>query len=480
MRGLALILIPLLFWWPAAADTIVLKNGRRIVAETVFEEGDRIFYENESGRVSLGKAMVERIERGADFPTRSPPASYEAPDESAPAQELSRQIQLPPDDTEGILLGGKVDAERLEALATLAPQGELERQSAVNAFLLAAAYEARQRRLASAARWAEDALRLSQRDSNALLLASQIDIARQRYSEAVDHLLLAHSMTPDSADVLTLLGNAYYFSEGPEKALRYWEQAYTIRPDGRLQERIRQAQREEQVEGGFGQAQSGQFVLNWEGSQVSGSFSRQVLDTLEQHYRELETALDFSPREPITVILYASQQFADVTQAPGWVGALNDGKIRVPVQGLSSMTAELSRVLKHEMVHSFVHRVSEGRCPVWLNEGLAQMLSGDTLARPGPTLAQLYAASRQIPLRQLEDSFMGLAPPFVAVAYAESLAAVLMIQDQYGAYQLPQLLKVLSQGGTQEEALRQVLRLSYQDLEEELAAYLTRRFGRSP
>ena len=160
------------------------------------------------------------------------------------------------------------------------------------------------------------------------------------------------------------------------------------------------------------------------------------------------------------------------------MGALNDGKIRVPVQGLSSMTAELSRILKHEMVHSFVHRVSEGRCPVWLNEGLAQMLSGDTLARPGPTLAQFYASSRQIPLRQLEVSFMGLAAPVIAVAYAESLAAVLMIQEQYGAYQLPQLLKVLSQGRTPEEALRQVLRLSYQDLEEELAAYLTRRFGR--
>ena len=113
MRGLALILLPLLFWSHAAADTIVLKNGRRIVAETVLEEGDRISYENETGRVSLGKSLVQRIERGADVPTRRPPSSAEAPDESALAQELSRQIQLPPDDTEGILLGGKVDEERL-------------------------------------------------------------------------------------------------------------------------------------------------------------------------------------------------------------------------------------------------------------------------------------------------------------------------------------------------------------------------------
>ncbi|MBI4463792.1 MAG: hypothetical protein HY647_03710 [Acidobacteria bacterium] len=366
----------------------------------------------------------------------------------------------------------------MENLATLASQGELERQSAVNAFLLAAAYEARQRRLASASRWAEEALRLAQRDLNALLLAAQIDIARQQYSEALDHLLLAHSINPNSADVLTLLGNAYYFSDGPQRALRYWEQAHAIRPDARLEERIRQAKQEEQVEEGFVQAQSGHFVLNWEGSQISDSFSRQILTTLEQYYRELEVALDFAPREPVAVILYASQQFADITQAPGWVGALNDGKVRVPVQGLSSMTAELGRVLKHELVHSFVHEVAEGRCPTWLNEGLAQLLSGENLARLGPGLTQLYASSRQIPLRQLEGSFMGLASPVASLAYAESLAAVQMIQDQYGAYQLPPLLKILGQGKSMEEALREVLRLSYQGLEEELAGYLTQRYGR--
>jgi len=36
------------------------------------------------------------------------------------------------------------------------------------------------------------------------------------------------------------------------------------------------------------------------------------------------------------------------------VGALNDGRIRVPVEGLTSMTEELARVLKHELTHSFV------------------------------------------------------------------------------------------------------------------------------
>ncbi|MBI4463793.1 MAG: hypothetical protein HY647_03715 [Acidobacteria bacterium] len=77
------------------ADTIVLKNGRRIIAESVFEEGDKVVYEDETGRVSLPTSLVERVERGGAVPDRSPSSSFETPSEHPLAQELSRQIQLP-------------------------------------------------------------------------------------------------------------------------------------------------------------------------------------------------------------------------------------------------------------------------------------------------------------------------------------------------------------------------------------------------
>ncbi len=54
--------------------------------------------------------------------------------------------------------------------------------------------------------------------------------------------------------------------------------------------------------------------------------------------------------------------------------ALNDGKLRIPISGLSSMTPELAHVLKHELAHSFIARLSGGRCPPWLHEGIAQFL----------------------------------------------------------------------------------------------------------
>src|SRR6267142_6458753 len=56
----------------ACADTIVLKNGRKIVALTVTEEGDKIRYETSSGTLTLPKSIVDHIEKGGGYLPGSP------------------------------------------------------------------------------------------------------------------------------------------------------------------------------------------------------------------------------------------------------------------------------------------------------------------------------------------------------------------------------------------------------------------------
>ena len=454
------------------ADTIVLKNGRRIPAGSATDDGDKVFYEGAEGRISLPKSLIDRVEKDDAEPVTSPaPAQAAAPSSASGvfAKALSVQIQVPQKDAEGVVRDGAVDEERLQTVARLASKGDLERQNAVNAYLVAAAFEVQHQRAGPASKFSEAALDLLPEDMNALILAADIDILRQQYSESLRHLMLAQSLKADSPEVLTLLGYAYYFLDGPEKANRYWKQAKALHPDPRLDELIEQTDKEEKVEGGFIQAQSSHFILNREGSEISETFSREILETLEQEFRDLESALDYSPREPLTVILYPAKQFADITRVPGWVGALNDGKIRVPVRGLSSMTAQLARVLKHEMVHSFVHRQVQGRCPTWFNEGLAQLESGETPALSSSALSTIYGDSKQIPLVQLEGSFMQFNTALAALAYAESEAAVSLIADRYGPYELSRLLKTMGEGQSMAEALRQLLRTDYKELETDLA-----------
>src|SRR5580698_117763 len=52
------------------ADTIILKNGRRITVNVAKETADRVTGETDAGEISLPKSMVQRIEHGpVDVPT---------------------------------------------------------------------------------------------------------------------------------------------------------------------------------------------------------------------------------------------------------------------------------------------------------------------------------------------------------------------------------------------------------------------------
>jgi hypothetical protein len=57
------------------ADTIVLKNGRRITAFNVVETGDKIKYETSAGELTLPKSIVDHIEKGGAVPMPGAPGA---------------------------------------------------------------------------------------------------------------------------------------------------------------------------------------------------------------------------------------------------------------------------------------------------------------------------------------------------------------------------------------------------------------------
>ncbi|MGH9497399.1 MAG: peptidase MA family metallohydrolase, partial [Candidatus Sulfotelmatobacter sp.] len=175
--------------------------------------------------------------------------------------------------------------------------------------------------------------------------------------------------------------------------------------------------------------------------------------------------------------LYTEQAFFDVTNAPSWSGAINDGKLRIPVNGLSSMTPELAHVLKHELAHSFITKLSGGRCPMWLHEGIAQFVEPRSLSGTGHQLSLLFKAQREIPLNVLEGSFINFNGTQARVAYAESLAAVSYINDSYGMSDVQRILERLSQGNSTEAALRATIHSGYGQLESDLGRYLADKYG---
>jgi len=177
------------------------------------------------------------------------------------------------------------------------------------------------------------------------------------------------------------------------------------------------------------------------------------------------------------VVLYTQQTFRDITQAPSWAGAGNDGRIRVPVQGLTSVSEELARVLKHELTHTFIRGKTQNRCPQWLQEGLAQWMEGRRSDRYAPILIAAYDKQASPPLRYLEHSWDSFSGPQAGFAYAWSLATVEYIVSTGGMWGIERLLDTLASGSAVEPALGSAMQTTYADLERGTAEYLRRTYS---
>jgi len=174
-----------------------------------------------------------------------------------------------------------------------------------------------------------------------------------------------------------------------------------------------------------------------------------VLDILKKAYREIGQQLNYYPEQDITVILYNDQTFFDVTRSPGWAGGLYDGKIRMPIQNYEGHEDELERVLFHEYTHALVHFLA-GKCPLWMNEGLAEYFSVGDEEKIGQIL----------PLQMLENRF----PPdhhVVMVAYIESYSVVSDMVDKFGLYRIKELLEAQRELNDIRKAFDKVLYTSY-------------------
>jgi tetratricopeptide (TPR) repeat protein len=454
---------------PAPADIIRLKNGRSIWADQVRENKERIQYDVGEDTYVIPKSVVERIDAGGVPPQQTGSgASHEVPDFVPAAPTFSHEAGI----ADKVIRDNKVDTDALTAL-----EREGKPELAATAYFLAGKHESDRGNLPQAKQYFETALRF-QPDNSTLLTYYAACLMRTGHAvEAVPYAEHAVRADPASPDALAMLGFVQFASDHTSEAIRSWKESLKLRPDATVSQYLARAERESSAESEFSQRESSHFNLHFEGKQTSESFRRELLATLESDYNDLVRDLGYSPRNAIVVTLYTEQAFFDVTRAPSWVGAVNDGKLRIPVSGVTSMTSELGRVLTHELTHSFIAQMSGGRCPTWLHEGIAQIEEGKSSAASGRTLSQLFGAEREIPYNMLESSFMPFSTPEAVLAYAESLAAVEYIRDTYGMSDLPRILERLAEGSSTEAALRSIIHANYSQLRDDLARWLKDKYG---
>ena len=452
------------------ADVIHLKNGRKIWADHVRENGSRVEYDVGDDSYAIPKSSVASIEAGGLPPAYAAAASGGSKDLPAfvPEDSLAGHEDL----VAKVVREGKVDPDALTAL-----EAEGKPELSATAYFLAGKHEFEHGNLPQARRYLESALRFQPDNSTILNYYAMALVRSGNAAAALPYAERSARAKPDSADAYTVLGFVRFSADRTKEAVQAWKRSLELRPDPVVEQYLAKAQREATTEADFSQRESSHFTLRYEGKQTSEQLRRELIATLESQYDDLVRELGVAPRASIPVILYTEQAFFDVTHAPSWSGAVNDGKLRIPINGLSSMTSELARVLKHELAHSFVSQAAGGRCPTWLNEGIAQAVEPKSLGSNGRRLSQLFRVQQNIPYNALEGSFMRFSPVEAVVAYDESLAAVNYIADTYGMSDVQRILQRLGEGSSTEAALRATIHSDYGQLEGEIAHYLASKYG---
>jgi len=454
-------------WMSAQADTIHLKNGRSIFADSTHEKNGKVEYQVGDDTYAIPKTWVERIDSGG-APIHSSHSTKEDITIAAPVEDISRSGEV----QSKLFRDGHIDPVALNEIES---NGNVELVAA--AFYVAGRFEYNNGNRDLALGYLLRGLHYAPDNPAMLHLYVATLLSLNRGQEAIQYAERATRLEPNSADAWNLLGAAYFKTDHTDDAIRAWQRSLKLRPDPNVQAMLDKALREKNAESDFSEADSGHFALHYEGKQTTDVLRREILDTLESHYKDLVGELGVAPRQTISVSLYTTQSFFDVTQSPGWSGAVYDGKLRIPVDGLVGVTSELSRVLKHELTHAFINQITHGRCPQWLNEGIAQALEPKSASSVGGQLAHVYAEHRQIPLSELEGSWMDFSSGQAYIAYYEGLAAVEYIRDTYGMSDIQRILQRLGDGSSTEAAMRSTIHSGYSDMEEGLTDYLKKHYG---
>ncbi len=402
----------------ALADVLHLVGGGTIEVDRWRVDGEWIYYEQPEGSVGIPRNLVLRVDSsssgGAQADRRVPLAVLPDPP-TTPADQPALDPQV---------------VEKLRQAKSALEARDFETASGLYLELMNGSSELYVARLGHA--------------------LSELALGRDKVALSV--VLDGLARDPGRAELHELIGDLRNREERVEDALRSWREAFDLSPTDRVREKITKAQRELIVGRDYEYATTSHFTLRYDGD-VDLGLAGEILKYLEQRYWEVSQDLRHAPPQPITLLLYPTRQFRDVTQSPEWVGGVYDGKIRVPLGGLRRLDPGARAVLSHELAHAVIHSKTRGQCPRWLHEGLAQIVEG----------RRLRSSERVGLVRRLANGDPADWES-VGFSYPAALSLTRYLESLRGFNSLVWLLNDLAEGQDLDHALDRIYGFDYADI----------------
>ncbi len=259
-------------------------------------------------------------------------------------------------------------------------------------------------------------------------------------AQALEQAQVAIRRRPRDPNVLMLAGLAAYRADQLRQALDYWKQALDIAPDERLAAIYERVQHEADSDHSGDKLYGVHVALRYEGEALPADTARAILATLDDDYSRIAAQLGCTSDERIVAIVQSRAAYLRSTGAAEWSGGQYDGRIHIAAAPSmtdgSQVSPELQRALAHELVHACLTSIPSGSTPwpAWLQEGLAQKLSGDTLPTEVREQLRDLAATHTIPkLENLRHNWSRMSTQNAQAAYQLALAAADALYDNYSS-----------------------------------------------
>jgi len=420
-----------------SADVIYLKNGKQIECLTAWEEGKEVRYKISSGTVGILRSLVEKIVKSD--PTAPEVPALPPPSGGVPVTEIDQQT--------------KHDLARFYVDRGKELVDKRDFAGAVEKFEKAYSYE--------------------KNEATALYLAIAYFLAKDDWNAELNFREVLRR-NPENLIALNYMGDLNWRKEELDEARRYWEKALTVKDDPSIRKKLGKLESEKSASSGFDSESTGHFLIKYDGGIADESLAIAIADHLESAYRFLSSQYEIYPDRPFVVVLYPRQDYFNFMDVPAWSSGFNDGKIKLPIKGLSSLNEELKGVLIHELSHSFVDLKTSRNSPGWLHEGLAGYSEGKrTPFEASEMLKNLLATGSLPPFSRLRGSFAGANSQSASVLYVQSLSFVEYLIDRFRFYEMNRFLDRIGQHQGLESAFEDTFGATLSEMERQWKTELT-------
>jgi len=207
-------------------------------------------------------------------------------------------------------------------------------------------------------------------------------------------------------------------------------------------------------------------------------FAQELMGACEEALTKLTQDIGTYPEKPIEIYVYAST--VDLQGAmifpQEWTGGVAFTAFSTVAIGISPSELDWGkRALVHELTHLVVHQATfspYGQLPLWLDEGLAMYSEGELYPVMSSYLEEAIAKGELISVRSLCSPFSAYSEK-ASLSYAQSYSLVKYLLDNYGQDSMLELLAILKQGSTYDEALTEVYDFDIDGLDAGWRATLT-------